>query len=165
MTEYTPKKVKHRKAFKGRVRGNTTRGASISFGDFGLKAMECGRIEPKHLKAARIAITRYLGRSGVKIWMRAIPNVPFTQKAAGVRMGSGKGAPEGFFFRAQRGRIILEVGGGIAIRSQKAKVIEALNRAAAKFPIAMKPIYKIELDFLEHEEVLANAVVGDLAAA
>lgn len=153
--EYSPKNTKYRKAFRGKVSGKTTRGSEISFGDFALKALECGRIEPKHLKAARIAITRHLGRTGIKIWMRAIPNVPFTEKAAGVRMGSGKGAVAGYFFRAQKGRILLEVGG--AAKDQREKAMQALERAAAKFPIAVKAIHKIDLDFVEQEEILANA--------
>lgn len=88
-----PKKVKHRRVMKGRMRGKATRGANLDFGDFGLKALEAGWITDRQIEAARIAMTRHVKRGG-KIWIRIFPDKPITKKPAETRMGSGKVAPD-----------------------------------------------------------------------
>jgi large subunit ribosomal protein L16 len=88
-----PKKVKHRRVMKGRMRGKATRGEKLSFGDFGLKTLEAGWITDRQIEAARIAMTRHVKRGG-KIWIRMFPDKPITKKPAETRMGSGKGAPD-----------------------------------------------------------------------
>jgi large subunit ribosomal protein L16 len=90
----SPKKVKYRKSQKGRMRGLAYRGSTLSFGEFGLQATDCGKISSKQIEAARIAMTRHVKRGG-KIWIRIFPDKPYTKKPAEVRMGKGKGATEG----------------------------------------------------------------------
>ena len=91
----SPKKVKFRKQQKGRMRGTSRRGSQLNFGEFGLQAIECGTISARQIEAARIAMTRHVKR-GARIWIRIFPDKPFTKKPAEVRMGKGKGAPEGW---------------------------------------------------------------------
>lgn len=105
-----PKRVKFRKQMKGRMRGMALRGSHLSFGDFGLKAMQCGRISSRQIEAARIAITRHVKRGG-KVWIRFFPDKPFTKKPAETRMGKGKGAPEGWVAVVKPGRILYEIKG------------------------------------------------------
>lgn len=125
----SPKKVKFRKQQKGRMRGMAYRGSDLSFGEFGLQAVECGRISAKQIEAARIAMTRHIRRGG-KIWIRLFPDTPFTKKPAEVRMGKGKGSPEGWEAIIKPGRILYEMDG---VPTEMAK--EALRLAAHKLPI------------------------------
>src|SRR5271154_3781906 len=105
-----PKKTKFRKAHKGRIHGTATSGATLSFGQFGLKAMEPDRLTARQIEAARRAITRHMKRAG-RVWIRVFPDVPVSKKPAEVRMGSGKGAPEFWAARVKPGRILFELEG------------------------------------------------------
>jgi large subunit ribosomal protein L16 len=125
----SPKKVKFRKQQKGRMRGLAYRGSDLNFGEFGLQAAECGKISSKQIEAARIAMTRYAKRGG-KMWIRIFPDKPFTKKPAEVRMGKGKGAPEGWEAVVRPGRVIYEMEG---VTREVAK--EALRLASHKLPI------------------------------
>ncbi|MBI3802898.1 MAG: 50S ribosomal protein L16 [Nitrospirae bacterium] len=125
-----PKKVKYRKRMKGRMSGKAYRGSDLSFGDFGLKAMEPGWITARQIEAARIAMTRFVKRGG-KIWIRIFPDKPITKKPAETRMGKGKGAPEYWVAVVKPGRIIYEMEG---VTPEVAK--EAFRLAAYKLPIA-----------------------------
>ena len=106
----SPKKVKYRKQQKGRMRGLAYRGCKLNFGKFGLQAIECGTISSKQIEAARIAMTRCVKRGG-KIWIRIFPDKPFTKKPAEVRMGKGKGSPEGWVAIIRPGRVLYEMEG------------------------------------------------------
>ena len=106
----SPKKVKYRKQQKGKMRGVARRGSSLNFGEFGLQAVECGFINAKQIEAARIAMTRHVKRGG-KMWIRIFPDKPITKKPAEVRMGKGKGAPEGWVAVIRPGRILYEMEG------------------------------------------------------
>ena len=106
----SPKKVKFRKQQRGRMRGTARRGCNLNFGEFGLQAEECGTISSRQIEAARIAMTRHVKRGG-KMWIRIFPDKPFTKKPAEVRMGKGKGAPEGWVAVIRPGRIIYEMQG------------------------------------------------------
>ena len=129
-----PKKIRWRKHHKElqRIRGKSERGASLNFGEFGLKAMEPGRITARQIEAARIAITRHVKRQG-RVWIRMFPDLPVSKKPAEVRMGSGKGSPEYWVAAVKAGRILYEMDG---IDEEMAK--GALERAAAKLPIRTK---------------------------
>ncbi len=127
-----PKKVKYRRRQKGRTRGAAYRGSNVDFGEFGLKALEPGRITERQIEAARVAMTRYAKRSG-KIWIRIFPDTPVTKKPAEVRMGKGKGAPEGWVAIVKPGRILYEVAG---LDEELAK--EAMRLASHKLPIKTK---------------------------
>jgi large subunit ribosomal protein L16 len=105
-----PKKVKYRKVQKGRVKGDATRGHELAFGDFGLKALEHSWMTNRQIEAARIAMTRHVKRGG-KIWIRVFPDRPTTSKPAETRMGSGKGAPDGWVCVIRPGRILFEMEG------------------------------------------------------
>ena len=124
-----PKRTKFRKAHKGRIHGLATSGATLAFGQFGLKAMEPERITARQIEAARRALTRNMKRAG-RVWIRVFPDVPVSKKPLEVRMGSGKGAPELWVARVKPGRILFEIDG---VTNQTAK--EALTLAAAKLPI------------------------------
>jgi len=124
-----PKKVKFRKQQKGRMRGMAYRGSDLNFGEFGLQALECGKLSSKQIEAARIAMTRHAKRGG-KMWIRVFPDKPFTKKPAEVRMGKGKGAPEGWVAVIRPGRIIYEMEG---VSREVAK--EALRLASHKLSI------------------------------
>ncbi|MCG3113512.1 MAG: 50S ribosomal protein L16 [Candidatus Manganitrophus sp. SA1] len=126
----SPKKVKYRKRMKGRMAGKAYRGSDLSFGEFGLKAMEPGWITARQIEAARIAMTRFVKRGG-KIWIRIFPDKPITKKPAETRMGKGKGAPEYWVAVVKPGRIIYEMDG---VTPEVAK--EAFRLAAYKLPIA-----------------------------
>ena len=132
----SPKKVKYRKQFKGRMRGVAYRGSDLSFGDFGLQALECGRLTAQQIEAARIAMTRSIKRGG-KIWIRVFPDKPVTKKPAETRMGKGKGAPEGWVAVIRPGRIIYEMEG-----VSRETADEALRLAAHKLPIKTKIIFR-----------------------
>jgi large subunit ribosomal protein L16 len=105
-----PKKVKYRKRQKGRMRGTAYRGGAISFGSFGLQALDCGRISNRQIEAARIAMTRHVKRGG-KIWLRIFPDKPLSLKPLGTRMGKGKGNPETWVAVVKPGRILYEMEG------------------------------------------------------
>jgi large subunit ribosomal protein L16 len=134
----SPKKVKHRKVQKGKMRGIARRGSDLNFGEFGLQAADRGYITAKQIEAARIAMTRHIKRGG-KIWIRIFPDKPFTKKPAEVRMGKGKGAPEGWEAVIKPGRILYEMTG---VNKEMAK--EALRLAAHKLPIKTKFIERSE---------------------
>ncbi|MFI5304349.1 MAG: 50S ribosomal protein L16 [Nitrospiria bacterium] len=128
----SPKKVKHRKMMKGNMKGKAYRGGELSFGEFGLKAMEPGWVTSRQIEAARIAMTRHIKRGG-KIWIRIFPDKPITKKPAETRMGNGKGNPEYWVAVVKPGRILYEMDG---VTRQVAE--EALRLAAFKLPIATK---------------------------
>ncbi|MHB8173374.1 MAG: 50S ribosomal protein L16 [Nitrospirota bacterium] len=127
-----PKKVKYRKKQKGTMNGKAWRGGEISFGEFGLKALEPGWVTSAQIEAARIAMTRHVKRGG-KIWIRIFPDKPITKKPAETRMGKGKGAPEYWVSVVKPGRIIYEMAG---VPEEVAR--EALRLAAHKLPIATR---------------------------
>ena len=132
-----PKKTKFRKAHKGRIKGVATSGATISFGQFGLKAMEPERLTARQIEAARRAMTRHMKRAG-RVWIRIYPDVPVSKKPLEVRMGSGKGTPELWVVRVKPGRILFELDG---VSTAVAK--EALDLAAAKLPIKTRFVERI----------------------
>ncbi len=134
-----PKKTKHRKMFKGRMRGMAYRGSSLSFGDFGLQACQRGRITARQIEAARIAMTRHAKRN-CKIWIRIFPDKPISKKPAETRMGSGKGSPEGFVAVVRPGRVMFEVE---APSEELAR--EALVRASHKLPIKTRIVERDNL--------------------
>ena len=127
-----PTRTKFRKSFKGRIHGNTTRAAVLNYGEFGLKAMQPDRVIGKQIEAARVALTRYMKRTG-KVWTRVFPNIPVSKKPTEVRMGKGKGSPEYYACRVKPGRIIFEIDG---VSEEVAR--EALYKASAKLPIKTK---------------------------
>ncbi|MCD6534335.1 MAG: 50S ribosomal protein L16 [Deltaproteobacteria bacterium] len=129
-----PKKVKHRKQQKGRNKGVASRGVELSFGDYGLKALENGFITNRQIEAARIAINRHIKRGG-KVWIRIFPDKPMTKKPAEVRMGKGKGSPEEWVAVVRPGRILYEMEG-----VSKEVALEALRLAAHKLPIRTKTV-------------------------
>jgi large subunit ribosomal protein L16 len=130
----SPKRVKFRKQQKGRMRGKAYRGGSLQFGDFGLQAAECGWISSRQIEAARIAMTRHVKRGG-KMWIRIFPDKPITKKPAEVRMGSGKGAPEGWVAVIRPGKILYEMEG-----VSRELAYAALRLASHKLPIKTKVI-------------------------
>ena len=125
-----PKRVKHRKTHKGRMRGNAHRGNKVSFGEFGLQATECGWISNRQIEAARVAMTRHIKRDG-KVWIRIFPDKPITSKPAETRMGKGKGAPEGWVAVVKPGRMMFELEGVSKEIAKRAMVL-----AAAKLSVA-----------------------------
>src|SRR6266581_3601348 len=127
-----PKKTKFRKAHKGRIHGVATSGATLSFGQFGLKAMAPERITARQIEAARRALTRHMKRAG-RVWIRIFPDVPVSKKPAEVRMGSGKGAPEFWVAKVKPGRILFEID-GVDLATAK----EAMRLGQAKLSIATK---------------------------
>ena len=131
-----PKKEKHRKQHKGRIRGNAKRGTDISFGQYGLQALESGWLSSKQIEAARIAITRHIKRGG-KVWIRIFPDKPITKKPAETRMGKGKGGPEYHVAVVKAGRILYEMEG---VNEEIAR--SALALAAAKLPLKTRFISK-----------------------
>lgn len=135
-----PKKMKFRKAFKGRIKGEAKRGSTIAFGSFGLKAMEPERVTARQIEAARKAINRYLRRAG-KLWIRVFPDVPVSQKPAEVRMGSGKGSVEYYICRVKPGRILFELEGVTSAQAE-----EAFRLASGKLPIKTKFVQRIVED-------------------
>ena len=132
-----PKKTKFRKAHKGRIRGTATSGATLSFGQFGLKATEPDRVTARQIEAARRALTRHMKRAG-RVWIRVFPDVPVSKKPAEVRMGSGKGAPELWVVRVKPGRVMFEID-GVSVGIAR----EALALAAAKLPIKTRFVERI----------------------
>jgi len=131
-----PKKTKYRKMQKGRLRGPATKGASIDFGDIGIKALEHGKLTSQQIEAARVAIMRHIKRGG-KVWIRVFPDRVMTEKPAEVRQGKGKGAPVGWFAPVKPGRVLYEIK-GVDLATAK----EALTRAQHKLPIKTKIVAK-----------------------
>ena len=127
-----PKKVKHRKQHRGRMAGKAWRGSTVSFGDYGLKALESHWITDRQIEAARVAMTRSIKRGG-KIWVRVFPDKPITKKPQETRMGKGKGAPEQWVAVVRPGKILFEMEGVSAGVAQ-----HAMRLAAAKLPIQTK---------------------------
>ncbi|MDX9907953.1 MAG: 50S ribosomal protein L16 [Bacteroidales bacterium] len=138
-----PKKVKFRRAQKGRMKGNAQRGNQLAFGSFGIKSLEEAWITSRQIEAARVAVTRHMQRQG-QIWIRIFPDKPITKKPAEVRMGKGKGAPEAFVAPVTPGRIIIEADG---VPYSLAK--EALRLAAQKLPVTTK--FVVRRDFVEEK--------------
>ena len=128
-----PKKVKFRKQQRGRMKGKAWTGSQVSFGDYGLKALECGWVTDREIEAGRIAITRFIKRNG-RIWIRLFPDKPITKKPQETRMGKGKGAPEQWVAVVKPGRMLFEMEG---VDPTNAK--EALRLAAAKLSLATQP--------------------------
>lgn len=125
-----PKRVKHRKTHKGRMRGKAYRGNKVSFGEYGLQATECGWISNRQIESARVAMTRHIKRGG-KVWIRIFPDKPITSKPAETRMGKGKGNPEGWVVVVKPGRMMFELEG---VPEETAR--RAMELAAAKLPVA-----------------------------
>jgi large subunit ribosomal protein L16 len=127
-----PKRVKHRKTHKGRMRGKASRGNKVSFGDYGLQTTECGWITNRQIESARVAMTRHIKRGG-KVWIRIFPDKPITSKPAETRMGKGKGNLEGWVTVVKPGRMMFELEG---VTEETAR--RALELAAAKLPVATR---------------------------
>ncbi|MGH9614593.1 MAG: 50S ribosomal protein L16 [Bryobacteraceae bacterium] len=133
-----PKKVKYRKQQRGRMAGKAWRGSSLSFGDYGLKAMRCGWVTDRQIEAARIAMTRFIKRGG-KVWIRLFQDKPITKKPAETRMGKGKGAPEQWVAVVRPGKILFEMEG-----VSKEIAQEAMRLAAQKLPLPTKLVVREE---------------------
>ena len=136
-----PKKTKYRRMQKGRMKGLAQRGNQLAFGSFGIKALDSTWITGRQIEAARQAVTRHMKREG-QIWIRVFPDKPFTKKPAEVRMGKGKGAPEGFVCPVTPGRLLIEVEG---VPFEIAK--EALRLGAQKLPVSTK--FVVRRDYVE----------------
>ncbi len=130
----SPKKVKHRKVFKGRMTGVAFRGSSISFGEYALKAVDCGKMTAQQIEAARIAINRKIKRGG-KVWIRVFPDKPITKKPAETRMGKGKGSPDHWVAPVRPGKILYELAG-----VDEELAVRALTLAGNKLPFATKVV-------------------------
>ncbi|MFI5252866.1 MAG: 50S ribosomal protein L16 [Bacteroidota bacterium] len=135
-----PKRVKYRKTQRGRMKGKATRGYTVSFGDFGLKALEPGWITQRQIEASRVALTRLMKREG-KVWIRIFPDKPVTKKPAETRMGSGKGVPEFWVAVVKPGTIMFELSG---INRATARI--AMDLAAHKLPIKTKMVERPTYD-------------------
>jgi large subunit ribosomal protein L16 len=144
----SPKRVKFRKMFKGRTRGVAIRGSTVSFGTYGLMAMEPGWISNRQIEAARVALSRHIKRGG-KVWVRIFPDKPITKKPAETRMGKGKGSPEGWVAVVKPGRVMFELEGVTLDIAQKAMAL-----ASAKMPIKTKFVIR------EDARVIASEAKG-----
>jgi large subunit ribosomal protein L16 len=133
-----PKKVKFRKQQRGRMTGKAWRGSSLSFGEFGLKAMSCGWVTNRQIEAARIAMTRFIKRGG-KVWIRVFPDKPITKKPPETRMGKGKGAPEAWVAVVKPGKMLFEME-GVA----HSVAVEAMRLAAAKISVPTKFVSRVQ---------------------
>lgn len=129
-----PKRQKHRKVMKGRTKGHATRGATVAFGEYGLKSMDPGRVSARQIEAARVAFSRAMKRSG-KLWIRIFPHKPITKKAAEVPMGGGKGAPDHFVAIVKPGTILFEIDG---VTEETAK--EACRLAGHKLAVRTRMV-------------------------
>jgi large subunit ribosomal protein L16 len=134
----SPKRVKFRKMFKGRTKGLSTRGNEVSFGQFGLQALEPGWVTNRQIEAARVALTRHIKRGG-KVWIRIFPDKPITKKPAETRMGKGKGSPEGWVAVVRPGRMMFELEG---VTPEIA--VKAMGLAAAKLGVKTKFVAREE---------------------
>jgi large subunit ribosomal protein L16 len=132
-----PKRTKFRKQHKGRIRGKATSGTELTFGTFGLKALEPERVTARQIEAARRALTRHMKRAG-RVWIRVFPDIPVSKKPTEVRMGSGKGAPEFWACRVKPGKIMFEVDG-----VSRALAEESLGLAAAKLPVRTRFVARL----------------------
>jgi large subunit ribosomal protein L16 len=135
-----PKKVKFRKQQRGRMTGKAWRGSALSFGDYGLKAMECGWVTNRQIEAARIAMTRFIKRGG-KVWIRIFPDKPISKKPPETRMGKGKGAPEAWVVVIRPGRVLFEMEG-----VTPAIAAEAMRLAAMKLSVPTKFVTRTHAD-------------------
>lgn len=133
-----PKRVKHRRVQRGRLKGKATRGNTVTYGDFGLQATQPAWITSNQIEAARIAMTRYIKRGG-QVWIKIFPDKPITEKPAETRMGSGKGSPEYWVAVVKPGRVMFEIAG-----VEEAVAREAMRLAANKLPIKCKFVSKQE---------------------
>ncbi len=134
-----PKRVKYRRVQRGRLKGKATRGNKVTYGDFGLVALEPAWITSNQIEAARIAMTRYIKRGG-QVWIKIFPDKPITEKPAETRMGSGKGSPEYWVAVVKPGRVMFEIAG-----VDRELAAEAMRLAAMKLPIKCKFVTKEEL--------------------
>lgn len=134
-----PKRVKYRREFRGNMRGRAKGGIEVAFGEYGLQAVEASWITNRQIEAARIAMTRYMKRGG-KVWIKIFPHKSYTSKPIGVRMGKGKGAPEGWVSPVKRGKIMFEIAG---VPEDVAR--EALRLAAHKLPVKTKIVKREEI--------------------
>ncbi|HFK0449607.1 TPA: 50S ribosomal protein L16 [Listeria monocytogenes] len=134
-----PKRVKYRREFRGNMRGRAKGGTEVAFGEYGLQAVEASWITNRQIEAARIAMTRYMKRGG-KVWIKIFPHKSYTSKTIGVRMGKGKGAPEGWVSPVKRGKIMFEIAG---VPEDVAR--EALRLAAHKLPVKTKIVKREEI--------------------
>ena len=134
-----PKRVKFRRMQRGRMTGKATRGNTVSYGEYGLMALEPGWVKSNQIEAARVAMTRYIKRGG-QVWIKIFPDKPISKKPAGTRMGSGKGAPEYWVAVVKPGRVMFEIGG---VADEVAR--EAMRLAANKLPIKCKFVSKQEM--------------------
>ncbi|MCV3763636.1 MULTISPECIES: 50S ribosomal protein L16 [Companilactobacillus] len=134
-----PKRVKHRREFRGKMRGEAKGGKTVTFGEYGLKSLDSSWISNRQIEAARVAMTRYMKRGG-KVWIKIFPHKSYTAKGVGVRMGNGKGAPAGWVAPVKREKILFEIGG---VSEEVAR--EALRLASHKLPVRTK--------FVKREEV------------
>lgn len=135
----SPKRVKFRKTFKGRTRGTAIRGNTVAFGQYGIASMEPGWITNRQIEAARVAVTREMKRGG-KVWIRIFPDKPITRKPAEVRMGKGKGNPEGWVAVVRPGRVLFEIDG---VDEKLAR--QALALAEAKLPVKTRVVRREEI--------------------
>lgn len=140
-----PRRVKHRRVHRGRMRGKSHRGTELTFGEYGLKALEPGWITNRQIEAARIAMTRHIRRGG-KVWIKVFPDKPITKKPAETRMGSGKGSPEQWVAVVRPGRVMFELAG---VAEELAR--EAMRLAAQKLPIKVKFIMRDDVSGGEAE--------------
>ena len=131
-----PKRVRHRKVMKGRIRGKAGRGNTVAFGEYALQALGSGWMTNQQIESGRVAITRHIRRGG-QVWIRVFPDKPYTKKPAETRMGKGKGAPEGWVAVIKPGRVIFELGG---VTPDVAK--EALRLASHKLPFPTRMLYR-----------------------
>lgn len=134
-----PKRTKYRKQQKGRIKGLARKGSTISFGSFGLKTMDSGRITNRQIESARIAMTRFMKREG-KVWIRIFPDKPITKKPLEVRMGKGKGAVDHYVASVKPGRVLFELDG-----VPEEVAVEALRLAAQKLPVLTKTVVRPDL--------------------
>ncbi|CCO65159.1 50S ribosomal protein L16 [Listeria monocytogenes serotype 4b str. LL195] len=139
MIMLVPKRVKYRREFRGNMRGRAKGGTEVAFGEYGLQAVEASWITNRQIEAARIAMTRYMKRGG-KVWIKIFPHKSYTSKPIGVRMGKGKGAPEGWVSPVKRGKIMFEIAG---VPEDVAR--EALRLAAHKLPVKTKIVKREEI--------------------
>jgi len=133
-----PKRLKHRKQFRGKMRGNATRGTEVSFGEYGLQALDRAWVTSRQIEAARVAMTRYTKRGG-RVWIRIFPDKPISSKPSEASMGSGKGEVVGYAAVVKPGRMMYELGG---VPAEDA--LQALRRAAAKLPIKTRIVKRGE---------------------
>jgi large subunit ribosomal protein L16 len=141
-----PKRVKFRRVHRGKLRGEAKGGKSVAFGDYGLQALDSHWISNRQIEAARVAITRYMKRGG-KVWIKIFPHKSYTAKGVGVRMGNGKGTPDGLVAPVKRGKVMFEVGG---VSEEVAR--EALRLAAMKLPVRTKVLSREEVGGESNED-------------